>query len=192
MIIKLEIANLTPELVASIKALKCADAVTQENSTSLHLIVHGEDAFDNIIDTVRTKNGKITSMANLQPSLEDVFLHITGHEVRDSADQKIPMQQGPGRRFGGAPKESKVIDMTAKTILKHSLRIAKKDLTELFRNRFGLVLLIVMPLFMMVMVGFIYPSNGTITDLKVGMVNEDSGFNSVFASQSFLTGLTTD
>lgn len=103
MIVKLEIANLTPDLVDSIKGLKCADAITQENSTSLHLIVHGEDAFDNIIDVVRTRNGKITSMANLQPTLEDVFLHITGHEVRDSADQKIPMAQGP-RRFGGAPK----------------------------------------------------------------------------------------
>ncbi len=81
-------------------------------------------------------------------------------------------------------------DMTAKTILQHSFRIAWKDLTELFRNRLGLVLLIVMPLFMMVMVGFIYPSNGTITDLKIGVVNEDTGFNDVFApSQSFLMGL---
>jgi ABC-2 type transport system permease protein len=80
--------------------------------------------------------------------------------------------------------------MTAKTILQHSLRIAQKDLTELFRNRLGLVLLIVMPLFMMVMVGFIYPSNGTITDLKIGMVNNDEGFNGVFApSQGFITGL---
>jgi len=85
-----------------------------------------------------------------------------------------------------------VIDMTAQTILIHSYRIAKKDLTELFRNRLGLVLLIVMPLFMMIMVGFIYPSNGTIADLKVGMVNEDSGFNGVFApSQGFITGLNT-
>ena len=74
--------------------------------------------------------------------------------------------------------------MTAKTILQHSFRIAKKDLTELFRNRLGLVLLIVMPLFMMVMVGFIYPSNGTITDLQVGLVNEDSGFNGVFMSNT--------
>ncbi len=83
-----------------------------------------------------------------------------------------------------------MINMTAKTILQHSYRIAKKDLTELFRNRLGLVLLIVMPLFMMVMVGFIYPSNGTITDLKVGMVNEDSGFNGVYTpSQGFITGL---
>ncbi len=79
--------------------------------------------------------------------------------------------------------------MTAKTILQHSFRIAKKDLTELFRNRLGLVLLIVMPLFMMVMVGFIYPSNGTVTDLKVGLVNDDSGFNNTFTSQSFLAGL---
>ena len=74
--------------------------------------------------------------------------------------------------------------MTAKTILQHSYRIAKKDLTELFRNRLGLVLLIVMPLFMMVMVGFIYPSNGTITDLKIGLVNDDSGFNGVFMSNT--------
>jgi ABC-2 type transport system ATP-binding protein len=96
MIIKLEIANLTPELLEAIKALQCVDAATQENSMTLHLIVHGEEAFDSIVDTVRKKNGKITSMANLQPTLEDVFLHITGHEVRDSADQKIPMQRHRG------------------------------------------------------------------------------------------------
>jgi len=99
MIIKLEIANLTPELLEAIKKLKCVDAATQENSLTLHLIVHGEEAFDSIVDVVRKMNGKITSMANLQPSLEDVFLHITGHEVRDSADQKIP-QGGRHRGFG--------------------------------------------------------------------------------------------
>ena len=80
--------------------------------------------------------------------------------------------------------------MTAKTIIKHSFRIAQKDLTELFRNRLGLVLLIVMPLFMMVMVGFIYPSNGTINDLQIGVVNQDAGFQgSYLPSQGFLTGL---
>ena len=42
----------------------------------------------------------------------------------------------------------------------------------------------------MVMVGFIYPSNGTVTDLQVGLVNEDSGFqNSTLPSQGFLSGL---
>src|SRR3972149_3682645 len=81
--------------------------------------------------------------------------------------------------------------MGAKTLLSHSLRIAWKDLTELFRNRLGLVMLILMPLFMMVMVGFIYPSNGNSpSNLPVALVNEDAGFgNSTIASQTFIMGL---
>ena len=86
-----------------------------------------------------------------------------------------------------------MIKMGAKTLLSHSLRIAWKDLTELFRNRLGLVLLIVMPLFMMVMVGFIYPSNGsTLNNLPIGLVNEDSSYNnSTIPSQTFIMGLQT-
>jgi ABC-2 type transport system permease protein len=86
-----------------------------------------------------------------------------------------------------------VTDMGAKTLMSHSLRIAWKDLTELFRNRLGLVLLIVMPLFMMVMVGFIYPSNGsTLNNLPIGLVNEDSSYNnSTIPSQTFIMGLQT-
>jgi ABC-2 type transport system permease protein len=78
--------------------------------------------------------------------------------------------------------------MGAKTLFSHTMRIAWKDLTELFRNRLGLVLLIVMPLFMMVMVGFIYPSNaGAPTNLPIALVNEDSGFNnSAIPSQTFV------
>jgi ABC-2 type transport system permease protein len=81
--------------------------------------------------------------------------------------------------------------MGAKTLLSHSLRIAWKDLVELFRNRLGLVLLILMPLFMMVMVGFIYPSNGnSVSNLPVALVNEDAGYgNSTIASQTFIMGL---
>jgi ABC-2 type transport system ATP-binding protein len=97
MIIRVEVANLNPDMLAAVKALDCIDQVTQENATQLHIIVHGEESFDKIVDLIRKRDGKITSMSNLQPTLEDVFLHITGHEVRDSADQKIPVAH---RRFG--------------------------------------------------------------------------------------------
>ena len=74
--------------------------------------------------------------------------------------------------------------------LSHALRIAWKDLTDLFRNHLGMVLLILMPLFMMVMVSLIYPSSGAVTNLQVGLVNDDSGFhNSTYLSQSLVTGL---
>jgi ABC-2 type transport system permease protein len=81
--------------------------------------------------------------------------------------------------------------MGAKTLFSHTMRIAWKDLTELFRNRLGLVLLIVMPLFMMVMVGFIYPSNGGApSNLPVAIVNEDAGFaNSTLPSQTLVLSL---
>jgi len=47
-----------------------------------------------------------------------------------------------------------------------------------------------MPLFMMVMVGFIYPSgNVTPNSMPFGLVNQDSGFNnSTIPSQTFITG----
>ncbi len=102
-ILKLEIGNLSPPIIEAIRACKCVDAVSQENSTHLRIISHGDEAFDSVIDAIRTKDGKINSMENLQPTLEDVFLHITGHQVRDSADQKIPMAMGR-RRFGAPPQ----------------------------------------------------------------------------------------
>ena len=81
--------------------------------------------------------------------------------------------------------------MGARDLLSHSLRIAWKDIVELYRNKFGLVLLIIMPLFMMGMIGFIYP-NGSATgsNLPVGVVNSDAGFhNSTVASQAFVSAL---
>jgi ABC-2 type transport system ATP-binding protein len=90
-IIKLTIPNLSSTLIEKLQALKCADAITQESATELKFLVHGDDALDSIIDAIRANGGKISSMENLQPTLEDVFLHITGHQVRDTVDQKIPL-----------------------------------------------------------------------------------------------------
>src|SRR5208337_439204 len=98
-ILKLGIANLTADLLETLRTLECVRSVSQENSTHVRLIARGDDAFDSVIDAVRSKGGKIASIENLQPTLEDVFLHLTGHEVRDSADQKIPPAEGH-RRFG--------------------------------------------------------------------------------------------
>ena len=97
-ILKLGVANLTADLLETLRTLDCVQSVSQENSTHVRLIARGDDAFDSVIDAVRGKGGKIASIENLQPTLEDVFLHLTGHEVRDSADQKIPLERH--RRFG--------------------------------------------------------------------------------------------
>jgi len=80
--------------------------------------------------------------------------------------------------------------MRGKTLMSNSLRIAWKDLMELFRNRLGLVMLVLMPIFMMAMVGFIFPSNNSLDHVSVGLANQDAGFGgSAVGSQVFLDSL---
>jgi ABC-2 type transport system permease protein len=80
--------------------------------------------------------------------------------------------------------------MSAKALMSNSLRIAWKDLMELFRNRLGLIMLILMPIFMMGMVGFIFPSNNSLNHVSVGLANQDAGLGgSTIGSQVFLAAL---
>jgi ABC-2 type transport system permease protein len=82
-----------------------------------------------------------------------------------------------------------VIKMSVKTMISHSLRIAWKDLMELLRNRMGLILLILMPIFMMTMVGFIYPSETSLNNVSIALVNEDEGAPGYDLSSMFITTL---
>ena len=63
---------------------------------------------------------------------------------------------------------------------------------DLFRNRLGMIMLILMPLFMMVMVGFIYPSNNTLSNVPVALANQDAPYHNStigIGSQTFLSVL---
>ena len=85
-----------------------------------------------------------------------------------------------------------MIEMGAKHMMSNSLRIAWKDLMELFRNRMGLVLLILMPLFMMAMVGFIFPSStSSLSNVPIALANEDTGFGGYSLSSTFVMTLNT-
>ncbi|MCX8173696.1 MAG: ABC transporter permease [Thermoplasmata archaeon] len=67
--------------------------------------------------------------------------------------------------------------MSAKNVLSHSFWICWKDLVEFSRSKMRVIMLILMPLFMMAMVGFIFPSNNTtIKDQPVAVANLDVGY----------------
>jgi ABC-2 type transport system ATP-binding protein len=98
-VIELNISNLTNEMFHSLEKLECVNRLSMIGNTNVKVQANGDDAFDIILDFVRQQKGKITSVKNLEPTLEDVFLHITGREVRDEANEKPRMQiRGPGRR----------------------------------------------------------------------------------------------
>ena len=51
--------------------------------------------------------------------------------------------------------------------------IAKKDLTEFVRDKTRLITFIIMPVFMLIMVGFIFPSQTSIKNISIGVANQD-------------------
>ena len=53
-------------------------------------------------------------------------------------------------------------------------QIAKKDLIEFTRDRLRLITFFIMPIFMMIMVGFIFPNQNSLKDVKIGIANADN------------------
>jgi len=102
LVVEMNIPNITNDLVNAIKSLKNVKSLSQIEHTVVKVQATGDDAFDDLIDIVRKNNGKISWMKNIEPSLEDVFLSITGHEVREQVADKVKNGRMHGPRFGPA------------------------------------------------------------------------------------------
>ena len=79
--------------------------------------------------------------------------------------------------------------MGVKRVLRHSAWICWKDLLEFSRSRLRLAMLIIMPLFMMMMVGFIFPTGNSLSDQPVAIVNQDLAVNGTSLGSSFFVQL---
>lgn len=97
-----KINNLTSKLIEKINSLDVVTAVAQQDDYNLKISARGSEALNQIIDTIRNEGGSIASVTNNNEStLEDVFLAVTGKEMRDHANEKAaPVHQG----HGSAPK----------------------------------------------------------------------------------------
>jgi len=54
-------------------------------------------------------------------------------------------------------------------------QVTKKDLKDFYRDRARIISFIIMPLFMMIMVGYVFPSQSSLKDVPIGIVNLDHG-----------------
>ncbi len=81
--------------------------------------------------------------------------------------------------------------MGIKRVLRHSAWICWKDLLEFSRSKMRVVMLVLMPLLMMVMVGFIFPTgNSSISNQPVAIANLDVAVGNVSLGDSFVSKLT--
>jgi ABC-2 type transport system ATP-binding protein len=97
-IMELEISNLNNEMVSILQKLDAVQQLTRISDTKIKIQAKGDEAFDNVIDTVRDENGKIKYIKDLEPTLEDVFLHMTGHDVRDEPSDNRTSKSSRFRR----------------------------------------------------------------------------------------------
>ncbi len=100
-VVELDIPNLNKDVVARIESLPCARTVVIEDDTRLKIHASGEDACGDVLDAVRASEGQIRSVHNVEPTLEDVFLHLTGREVREQVADKVTAPTG--QRHGMRP-----------------------------------------------------------------------------------------
>jgi len=90
-----EIPNLDADIVSSVESLKSVSSVIRGDAAHIKVSSVGNDSFDTLVDALRKNGAQIRTVKNLEPTLEDVFLHITGHEVRDDASKtSTPTQRG--------------------------------------------------------------------------------------------------
>jgi ABC-2 type transport system ATP-binding protein len=84
---EIEISNLEPHMMSSLQSQSQIKSLVQEDPTHLLVRANGSDAFDRIIDNLRKNGAKVRMVKNLEPSLEDVFLHLTGREAREKVSE---------------------------------------------------------------------------------------------------------
>jgi ABC-2 type transport system ATP-binding protein len=87
-IVTMRIPNLTPSLSSLIKSLDCISGMAQEDAYDLKISTKGNDAVEKLVGTILAAGGKIDTISTHEPSLEDVFLTVTGKEIRDETSDK--------------------------------------------------------------------------------------------------------
>lgn len=99
-IFSVKITNLTSHLIEEIQNLDNVTALSQQDDHTLKISATGENALNNIIDSIRNEGGNIFSITNSNEStLEDVFLTLTGKEIRDQPSEKAaPTPHGHGAK----------------------------------------------------------------------------------------------
>lgn len=81
--VTVEVNNLNPELIQKIRELKNVDNVTYSNNILLITYKKGKNNLVDMIDYLKKESINYNKIYSERPTLNDVFLELTGKELRD-------------------------------------------------------------------------------------------------------------
>jgi len=95
----IDIPNLTEAMIAKLKRMEVVTSVAQTDAYRLRIHAKGVNALGQVINAITSDGANIKLIKTVESSLEDVFLHLTGREIRDKVADRIPSMRA--RRWGG-------------------------------------------------------------------------------------------
>lgn len=92
-VIDLSILNPKEELIAELRKAQGLLSLSQADTYRFRLLVRAETGIDDILQKIVSLGLKVRDIKTVEPNLEDVFLHLTGREIRDETSEKVPTRR---------------------------------------------------------------------------------------------------
>ncbi len=97
-VLDLVIDGLTEGVRDKLKALPAVRSMAEPEASRLHITLADRSDLGAIIDALSGNGSMVRSINTLEPNLEDVFLHLTGTEMRVEVGASIPSASRHGTR----------------------------------------------------------------------------------------------
>ena len=94
-VLDIEMVNLSEAMLSSLKKVDIVASVVETEPYSLRIRTKGENAAGPIVTAIAAEGGQIRAINSVEPNLEDVFLHFTGRQMRDTSTGKVASTQRP-------------------------------------------------------------------------------------------------
>ncbi|ACR79533.1 MULTISPECIES: ABC transporter ATP-binding protein [Kosmotoga] len=88
-IFDLEVPGINNEIVEKLSSIDCVKKVISRSTEEIRVFMKCDNAVGFITNFFAKHSLKIISIKSVEPSLEDVFIKLTGHEMRDQAVKKM-------------------------------------------------------------------------------------------------------
>jgi ABC-2 type transport system ATP-binding protein len=98
-VIDVEISNLNEKMLADLGKADSVASIVPSDTYRVRIQTRDTGSVSAVVGALGAAGANIKNINTVQPSLEDVFLHLTGREIRDKATASVP--SAAPRRWGG-------------------------------------------------------------------------------------------
>jgi ABC-2 type transport system ATP-binding protein len=101
-IIDVEIVNLNEQMLSQLKTVESIASVARPDTYRIRIHTRDTDNLAPILNALNAMGANVRTINTVLPTMEDVFLHVTGREMRDKASASVPSARA--QRWGRASR----------------------------------------------------------------------------------------